>query len=92
MAGALCSAGVFLCTKDDSLTTDGVTTKAAPRDNVVFEAGELINAKGKDRVLIVRQADAKMPADLGGDIYASLTNASGIASVKGAIRRFVRSL
>ena len=38
----------------------------------LLEAGYFISAKGKERVLIVREPGAKMPADLGGDIYASL--------------------
>lgn len=66
-AVARCSAGVFLFTKDDKLTDDAHPDKAVPRDNVVFEAGYFINAKGKDHVLIVREAGAKMPADLGGE-------------------------
>jgi predicted nucleotide-binding protein len=52
----------------------GGTFQAAPRDNVVLEAGYFIRAKGKDRVLIVREAGAKLPADIGGTIYASLLN------------------
>ncbi|WP_447603718.1 TIR domain-containing protein [Nitrospira sp. Nam80] len=35
---------------------------------VVFEAGYFASAKGKKRVLIIRQSGTKMPADLGGDI------------------------
>ena len=51
---------------------------AVPRDNVVFEAGYFIGLKGKRNVLIVREAGSKMPADLGGDIYASLTDRTDI--------------
>ena len=50
---------------------------AAPRDNVVFEAGFFASAKGPNRVLIVRGGNAKMPADLGGDIYAPLPSRPG---------------
>jgi hypothetical protein len=91
-AASRCSAGIFLFTADDELTDGAKDKKAVPRDNVVFEAGYFINAKGKDRVLIIRGAGAKMPADLGGDIYASLATKSNIASVKETVRRFVRSL
>jgi predicted nucleotide-binding protein len=64
---------------------------------VVFEAGYFINAKGKDHVLIILEKNAKMPADLGGDIYASLEEIKdkrkpNIASVKGTIRDFVNAL
>jgi hypothetical protein len=91
-AAARCSAGIFLFTKDDKLADATQTNKAVPRDNVVFEAGYFIKAKGKDRVLIVRQAGAKMPADLGGDIYASLDDKSDVGPIKDTVRRFVAEL
>jgi hypothetical protein len=41
-AASRCTAGIFLFTQDDKLTGEsGSTTKAVPRDNVVFEAGYL---------------------------------------------------
>ena len=91
-AASRCSAGIFLFTGDDQLTDRAHKDKAVPRDNVLFEAGYFTNAKGKDHVLIVRQAGAKMPADLGGDIYASLQDKSKIAPIKETIRRFVDGL
>jgi hypothetical protein len=66
-AAARSIGGIFLFGRDD-LYDDA----ALPRDNVVFEAGYFIGQKGKRNVLIVREAESKMPADLGGDIYASL--------------------
>jgi len=87
-----CSAGIFLFTGDDKLTDPGQREKAVPRDNVIFEAGYFINAKGKDHVLIVREGTTKMPADLGGDIYASYKNKSNIGPIKGTVRRFMSSL
>jgi hypothetical protein len=59
---------------------DGHTTQAVPRDNVVFEAGYFIRAKGKDRVLIVREAGAKTPADLGGTSTPRSTSARSWAA------------
>lgn len=50
------------------------------------------DAKGKEHVLIVRQFGAKMPADLGGDIYASLENKENIEPVKAVMRKFVTGL
>lgn len=91
-AAARCTAGLFLFTRDDKLTDRAVKNKAVPRDNVVFEAGYFISAKGKGRVLIVRESDAKMPADLGGDIYASLADKVNIEPVKDILRRFVDAL
>jgi hypothetical protein len=91
-AATRCSAGIFLFTGDDQVTDKGGTEKAVPRDNVVFEAGYFINAKGKDRVLIIREKNAKMPADLGGDIYAPLTSKTNIKSIKNTARQFMKNL
>lgn len=86
-ASRLCSGGIFLFTKDDIL--EGNEMKAAPRDNVVFEAGYFAASKGRDRVLIIREEGAKMPADLGGNIYLSLADRNDIRPVESAIRDFV---
>jgi predicted nucleotide-binding protein len=91
-AATRCSAGVFLFTKDDKLTGDAHADTAVPRDNVIFEAGYFVNAKGKDHVLIVRQAGTKLPADLGGDIYASLEDKADIGPVEEQVLRFVARL
>lgn len=81
------SAGVFLFTKDDKISPRSIM--ASPRDNVVFEAGVFAHAKGKDRVLIVREEGSKMPADLGGDIYAPLLNRADITPIKSRLRQFL---
>jgi len=91
-AAERCSAGIFLFTKDDTLPTRALPDQAAPRDNVVFEAGYFINSKGKDHVLIIREAGAKMPADLGGDIYGSLGDRSNIKSIEETVRKFIAAL
>jgi hypothetical protein len=62
---------------------------AAPRDNVVFEAGFFIHAKGKNNVLIIREHGAKFPADLGGDIYVSLDEKNNVEKITECINRFV---
>jgi predicted nucleotide-binding protein len=62
---------------------------ALPRDNVVFEAGYFVNAKGKERVLVIREEGAKMPADLGGDIYASFARRDDITPLEPQLQRFV---
>jgi hypothetical protein len=43
-------------------------------------------------VPIVLEKGAKMPAGLGGDIYASLEESSKIATVKETVRRFMEEL
>lgn len=87
-----CFAGIFLFTKDDFLEENQQAQKAVPRDNVVFEAGYFIKAKGKGRVLIILEKGAKMPADLGGDIYSSLENIEDISTVKNDIFKFIDKL
>ena len=87
-----CTLGIFLFTKDDILGAAGSVTQEAPRDNVVFEAGYFVSAKGKGRVLIVHEKDAKMPADLGGDIYASLDDRSNLQPVQESVRKFFAGL
>lgn len=82
-------AGIFLFTEDDSLS--GSDTKAAPRDNVVFEAGYFMHSKGPSRVLIVRENEAKMPADLGGTIYAALPDRKNIAALHEPLRKFIKA-
>ena len=87
-----CSAGIFLFTRDDELAQPGAGSGAVPRDNVVFEAGYFIHSKGKDRVLVVREEGAKMPADLGGDIYAALPDRKDIGPILESLGRFVAAL
>ncbi|GKS56558.1 hypothetical protein YTPLAS18_00850 [Nitrospira sp.] len=84
--------GIFLFTKDDDLADHGQAELAVPRDNVVFEAGYFIGLKGKRNVLIIRQAGSKMPADLGGDIYASLRNKNSIGPIERTLAAFMNAL
>jgi predicted nucleotide-binding protein len=86
-AAARCSGAILLFTRDESLPPNADGTP--PRDNVLLEAGYFISAKGKPRVLIVREPGAKMPADLGGDSYVPLRPGEE-ARVLADVRRFVR--
>ncbi len=63
-----------------------------PRDNVVFEAGYFIGRRGKHNVLIIRESGSKMPADLGGDIYAALTDKTDISSIERTLMAFLGAL
>jgi hypothetical protein len=87
-----CTTGVFLFTKDDALTDQTSDNKASPRDNVVFESGYFVSAKSKRHVLIIRESGTKMPADLGGDIYAALDNRTDLSAVENTLRRFLTNL
>lgn len=91
-ASRRCGAGIFLFTKDDVISDAEEKDRAVPRDNVVFEAGCFAALKGKPRVLIVRESGAKMPADLGGDIYVALKNRRNINPIKPDLRKFLRTL
>jgi hypothetical protein len=85
-ANNLCCCGIFLFTKDDPMK--GQEDRAAPRDNVVFEAGYFAaKARGKKRVLIIREEDAKMPADLDGIIYLPLMDRGNITSIHERLRQ-----
>jgi len=84
------SGGIFLFTKDDDIQ-QGDTTVAAPRDNVVFETGFFAQSKGRGRVLIIREKEAKMPADLGGSIYVNLDDRTNIEPLKSRLRRFLKT-
>lgn len=90
-AAARCTGGIFLFTKDD-FTDRGALEPSVPRDNVVFEAGYFIGLKGKHNVLIIREADSKMPADLGGDIYALLPDKADITPVERALAGFMAAI
>ena len=87
-AAKRCTAGIFLFTKDDMFSDNRRKDFALPRDNVVFEAGYFIGLKGKRKVLIIREKGAKMPADLGGDIYADLEDRNNINPIKTTLKKF----
>jgi hypothetical protein len=88
-AERLCTCGLFLFTADDPI--EGPTLeRAAPRDNVIFEAGYFLNAKGKERTLIILEDGTKMPADLGGNIYLRLGNDRNVALLHEQLRKFFR--
>lgn len=81
------SGGVFLFTRDDPLKGRG--QQAAPRDNVIFEAGFFMRSKGHQRVLVIREEGAKMPADLGGVIYEPLADRGNVHDLEERLRLFL---
>lgn len=86
-ARANCSCGIFLFSEDEQL--EGTVKRAAPRDNVVFEAGYFMSAKGPDACLIIRKGNAKMPADVGGTIYLKLENDADASSIAPRLKDFL---
>jgi hypothetical protein len=91
-AAARSIGGIFLFTKDDDLADHSVAGISVPRDNVVFEAGYFIGLKGKRNVLIIRESGSKMPADLGGDIYAPLPDKANIEPIERALASFMGAI
>jgi hypothetical protein len=91
-ASARSVAGIFLLTRDHELHDDQPQYDAMPRDNVLFEAGYFVASKGKRNVLIIREQGSKLPADLGGDIYASLVDRSDIAPIERSLRAFIDAI
>lgn len=87
-ASRISSAGIFLFTQDDFLE-EPKGDRAAPRDNVVFEAGYFTQSKGRERVLIIREDGVKMPADVGGNIYLPLASRKDISPIETQLRSFV---
>lgn len=79
-----CRTGLFLFTKDDPL--EGDLEHAAPRDNVIFEAGFCMSQHGPQRTIIIREDGAKMPADLGGGIYIRLKDRGDISGIQEKLR------
>lgn len=82
-----CLGAIMLLTKDDELF--GEESFAAPRDNVIFEMGLFMEAKGRERVLVVREQGAKMPADIGGGIYLPLRDRNDISPIHTRLLDFV---
>lgn len=100
-----CNSGIFLFTKDDKLSNgaekrgffkhprvEHALSLAIPRDNVVFETGCFMSLKGARRVLVVREAGAKLPADLVGQIYTNLPDRADISPIKDELVRFVSQI
>jgi hypothetical protein len=86
-AESSCIGGIFLFTRDDELV--GEPNLAAPRDNVIFEAGYFIHAKGQEQVLIILEKGAKLPADIGGTIYLPLDDRHNIQPIQDKILDFI---
>ena len=78
-----------LFTKDDELVGSSI---AAPRDNVVFEAGYFTSAKGKGKTLIILEVGAKFPADLAGDIYLPLNNRQRTVAIQTVLRKYLEEV
>jgi len=86
-ASRSCLGAIMLLTKDDELL--GEENFAAPRDNVIFEMGLFMEAKGRERVLVVREEGAKMPADIGGGIYLPLQDRNDIRPIQIRLLDFI---
>jgi predicted nucleotide-binding protein len=91
-ASSRCRCAIFLFTRYDDVkarATGKASSQSIPRDNVLLEAGYFTRSHGKSRVAIVREAGAKMPADLGGIIYLSFDNRKDLGKTKNGIVKFL---
>jgi hypothetical protein len=88
-AAAQTACGIFLFTSDDETSDPAVR---APRDNVIFEAGYFSAAKGKQNTLIILEAGARVPTDLGGEIFIQLRDRNKIANVQADLRRCLEKI
>lgn len=88
-AANTCQCGIFLFTASDKLENNEF--QASPRDNVVFEAGYFMRAKGKERILIIREEGTKIPADIGGNIYLPLKDRNNISTITADIQYFLEN-
>lgn len=86
-ASRSCLGAIMLLTRDDEFL--GEENFAAPRDNVIFEMGLFMEAKGRERVLVVREQGAKMPADIGGGIYLPLADRNDIKPIETKLLEFI---
>ena len=82
--------GVFLFTKDDKQAGhDGPSS--VPRDNVIYEAGFFVGAKGPQSVLILRECGARLPTDLSGFVYLEVQKRSDIAPIERKMAEYFES-
>jgi Predicted nucleotide-binding protein containing TIR-like domain len=86
-AARSCLGAIMLLTKDDALEGED---NWAPRDNVIFEMGFFMQEKGRDRVLVIREKGAKMPADIGGGIYLPLQDRNDIKPIHTKLLEFIK--
>src|SRR5262249_39987649 len=87
LASRTCLGAIMLLTKDDNFL--GEENYAAPRDNVIFEMGAFMEAKGRKRDLVIGEEGAKIPADIGGGIYVSLKDRNDIKPIQMKLLNFV---
>jgi hypothetical protein len=90
-AERLASCGIFLFMADDFMTAKGAEYRA-PRDNIIFEAGFFAGAKGRSRMLIIREGDVKIPSDLDGVIYLSIARKTGILPIRAKLRELIEGM
>jgi predicted nucleotide-binding protein len=82
-----CRLGLFLLTKDD-LKANGDFT---PRDNVVFELGYFLSAKGDERVAVILEEGAQQPTDIEGNIWITLTDPNNIDGIHHRLSEWLKN-
>lgn len=85
-AAKTCMGSIFLFTKDDE---DMAGARASSRDNIMFEAGYFLHAKGSDKTLIIREESASMPAALRALQSLSLHRLKDISLIENDLGQFI---
>lgn len=67
-----CDAGLFLFSEDDLLSIQNGEEIKIPRDNVIFEYGLFTGIHGKEKSVILRLGEPRLPVDLSGVLYIQL--------------------
>lgn len=72
---------VFIFSSDDKIWYRGDEFKS-PRDNVILEYGLFLNKLGRSRVIILKDAESKLPSDVSSITYLKLIDDSVSVSEK----------
>jgi hypothetical protein len=94
-ASETCTGAILLLTADELMMkeNDPLATKITiPRDNLLFEAGYFLHAKGQERVLLIIDPDTKIPADMGGLIYAPLPKKENMSDIHENLENFLNKI
>ncbi|HLF73132.1 MAG TPA: TIR domain-containing protein [Anaerolineales bacterium] len=79
-ASKSCLGSIFLFTKDDETITG---------NKMILRAGYFMQAKGIDKTLMIREAGARMPVDIGGPVYLPLQNRNDISPIEKDLEKFI---
>lgn len=83
-----CMASIFLFTREDGNMKEDQSLVSLP-DNLSFEAGYFLHAKGRDKTLVIMEAGAPIPAEMGGVPCLSLHNLEDSSAIEKNLEEFI---